>query len=69
MKKDENTKPKKRLSKKKIFFKKRQKPEAVSCNDCNEIFCHPKYSILKRHLLTHDKDSVALIQDKFTIVK
>lgn len=65
--KDENSKPKKKIFKKKML-KKRPKSEVLECNECKQKFQQPKHNILKQHMDSHGFEN-ASIQDKFTVIR
>lgn len=69
--KHDSFKPRKKISrnKRKITVKKYQKPSIFECVICKQHFSHPKFAVLKKHLLEHGIHSSASVQDKFIIIR
>lgn len=66
---DENIKPKKRLLKRKLLLKNRQKPDSLECIFCGEIFNFPKFSVIKKHMISHGIEGDASIHEHFKTIR
>ncbi|KAJ8920156.1 hypothetical protein NQ315_011817 [Exocentrus adspersus] len=66
--KDENTRPRKKLSRSKRRLMKWCQTEAVECNVCSEIFFQYSYNLLKNHVVEKHNLSNASVEDHFSVV-
>ncbi|KAJ8928027.1 hypothetical protein NQ314_019438, partial [Rhamnusium bicolor] len=66
--KDENTKPRKKLSRNKRRLLKKCQTEAVECNICTEMFFQYNYNSLKNHLFEKHHFNHGVVGDYFSII-